>query len=261
MEMIPLREVRLVKFAASNSLSALFFIVALFVGSGCNKSASSALPTPEEAKEIVTDYLKKKSGASSFSSPIEVTKESLKDNGIWGQMKGKYDAPPNYETLYRDIGNDLTVIDKMFASDDDKQWGRAIRILFELCEISRDAAVDPWLSARICDAYLLPNLDKIEDKPKHGPDREQVMQYVARVYRNNEETDRLINLGKFYLTKFGDSKRADVVRWHVARALEGKGQKQEAVTYYKQITYSSLTNEAAQRIRSIEASTKAAAKK
>src|SRR5689334_15240473 len=66
------------KKAVLTSIAILLVALFAWAWTASQKNNRSAkLPTPEEAKEILTDYLKEKSGHSTFSSSIEVTKESL----------------------------------------------------------------------------------------------------------------------------------------------------------------------------------------
>jgi hypothetical protein len=205
------------------------------------KAGSRPLP-PAESRELVLDYLKKKSGKDDFTTSFDFSKL----RSPWDTLKTAYDAPPTYEAVYRSIGEHLQIAEKMINSEERKHQGQGLKMMGDLAEVANEVAVDPWLSGRICDAYMMPHLGKFEENPKNGPSREQVMHYIGKIYRNAGENDRLIELGKLYIADAPSSRRSDEIRWRLVRALESKGEHKEALKILGEIKDPSLTNEVAQ---------------
>jgi hypothetical protein len=215
----------------------------VFGGWTAYKKQSSRPLTPEETKELVADYLTKQTGKKEFKVPLEITKEK----NPWQILQVAYQAPPDYKTVYRAIGEHLFVADTMLASSDEKERAWGMRILLGVTTEAIETAYDPWLSARIDEAYLLPNLDKFEDS-KHGPNSEQLMHYVMRAYREAEENDNLVNAYKLYLEKYGSSSRADDVRRRIAYLLRSLGKKEEAQKYLSEIGSARIAEKTARKI-------------
>ncbi|MBA4149669.1 MAG: hypothetical protein H0X66_16275 [Verrucomicrobia bacterium] len=214
-----------------------------------NKAPSHPL-TPEGNKTLVQRYLKQRAERNEFKPVMEVAS----DKNPWNLLKVQYDQPPDYKTVYRNIGEHLMIAEHLLSQSEARQQANGMRIASELCDIAVDVAVDPWLAARICDAYIMPNLDKIEEKPKNGPSREQYMNIAAKIYRVAEEKERQIELGKAYLAQATPGQRADQARWRLARTLEQNGDKKEALKYFQEITHPSLTNDVTRRIATLEKS-------
>lgn len=208
--------------------------------------------TAEGNKELVQKYLQQRGERSEFKPNAEI----LKEKNPWNTLKAEYDAPPDYKTVYRSIGDHLAIAEHLLNEEQERQHINGMRLAAELCDVAIEIAVDPWLAARICDAYIMPNLDKIEEKPKNGPSRDQFMQIAGKIYRAAEETKRQVELGKAYLAQAAPGQRADQARWRLARTLEQNGEKKEALKYYREITHASLTNEVARRIATLETSLK-----
>jgi hypothetical protein len=209
---------------------------------------ANALGAPEDSKGILAKYLKEKSGKTDFTIPLDAAKEK----NPWTVLRTAYDAPPDYKTVYTAIGQHLFVTDALLRDDDAKEQQKGLRLAAELCEVSREVAYDSWLGARICDAYLLPNIDLVEEKPRNGISREQFVQMIARIYKNADEPDRMIQLGKMLLANSGNGRRADGIRYRLARELEQRGEHKDAARYLREITDPSLTNEASRRLVIVE---------
>ncbi len=216
----------------------LFLAVGLaFGGYGIYKKRAARPLTAEETKVLIANYLEKRTGESEFKISLEV----MKEKNPWETLKQKFDAPVDYKAVYRAIGEDLFVADNLLGSTEAKDNQNGLRVLMELCDVSNDVAVDPWLGARIADAYIMPNLGKADNLVKRGISREQVMRFVAKVYENADDKDKQIELCKMALAEIGSSNsklkvKSDYIRWKLANLLDRKGQHDEAIVVYKQIT-------------------------
>lgn len=210
----------------------VFVILSLVSGSvwggwAIYKKSSSQPLSPLDAKELVFDYLEKKTGKSSFTSSFDITK----DKKPWRTMEPQYDAPPDYKTVYRNIGEHLVIAEKLLSDSDKRTQYSGLRVILGLMEVANEVAVDPWLSARICEAYLIPLTEKTGDEIDPNFSREQLMHIASRAYREAGEDDRLIELGKAYLSKYSSSPHAENVRRQLGYLLRSKGRNQEAQQY------------------------------
>ncbi len=234
----------------------LLVIVGAALATLKNKTHPQHPLTPEANKAAVDSYLKERAETSAFIPEMEAVKEK----NPWNVLEPRYEAPLDYKTVYRNIGEDLIIADQLINGTIERDQILGMKMITDLCDVAIDVAVDPWLAARISDGYLIPNLDKIEEKPKNGPGREVFMIRARKIYKEAEETDRLIALGKSYLAQNPPVDRADRIRWSLGRELEQKGETKEALKYFREISHSSLTNEANKRITSLEQKVKTLSK-
>lgn len=211
-----------------------------FGGWAAYQKISSRPLTPEQTRSLVTKYLQKQSGKDEFKASVDVSKEK----NPWQTLKSVYDAPPDYKTVYRAIGEHLQIAENLLQSSEERDRQNGMRIIAELLDVANDVAYDPWLEARIADGYLLPNADKIGDNPKRGLTAEQIYHFAGKAYRNAEEDDKLIELSKSYLAKYSSSSRADDIRRRLAFLLQSKGKQKEAQMYLAQIKSSQVAEKA-----------------
>ncbi|MFN7140997.1 MAG: tetratricopeptide repeat protein [Limisphaerales bacterium] len=212
--------------------------------------------TPEGSKALLQKHLRQRAERSEFKANLEL----LKEKQVLNPIKAAYDAPPDYKTVYRNIGDHLALVEHLLRQPEGREQVQGMRIAAELADTSVDVAVDPWLAARIVDTYIMPNLERVEEKPKNGPTREHFMNIAGRIYRQAEEKDRQIELAKAYVEQAPPGQRADQARWRLARALEQNGDHKEALKYLNEIKHPSLTNDVARRIPIIEQNMKTARK-
>lgn len=240
---IPLKKVLL-------TLTVLLAVVGLaFGGWAAYKKVTNRPLTPEESKRLIANYLEEKSGASDCKSSIDISKEK----NPWQALKFVYDSPPDYKTVYRAIGEHLSVAEELLGRSEPRAQQNGLRIVAELLAVANEVACDAWLGARIADGYIVPNFDKAADNARQGMDGEQLMHWAGRAYHNAEEGNKLIDLGKLYLTKFGSSPRADDVRRRLANMLQNQGRKKEAQVYLSQIKNSSSDPKSRRNGQSAEA--------
>ncbi len=226
----------------------LLLVGASWGGRQIYKKISARPLTPQESKKLVVNYLEKKSGQSDFKSSLDISQEKKP----WQLLKVQYDAPPDYPTVYRLIGEHLSMADQLIHNSDSRQQENGLRIVTELCDVAQNVAVDSWLSARICDAYILPNLSKIEENPKRGLSREQLMHLAGKIYLSAEEKDKAIDLGKIYIAQTSSKSRADAARWRLGNLLENKGDRQEALKYYHEISDPNFKSKLSKHIAMLE---------
>ena len=195
---------------------------------GCKKedsrSESKRTYTAADAKEAIAKQLKRQTGRDEFKAPLEITKEK----NPWLTLQAAYDAPPDYKTVYRSMGEHIFIAENMMSSSDARTAANGLRIIAELTDVARDVAYDPWFGARLADAYLVPAIDRVGESVRYGLNSEQLYHISGRAYKEADEDEALINLGKSYLAKYGDSPRAADIRQRLVYTLQRKGRKEEA---------------------------------
>ncbi len=178
--------------------------------------------SPEESRELVDKYLKKKSRRSDFKTSLDALK---KEKRPWEVLAKQYDSVPDYETVYRLIGEHLWIAENYLKSSEKRDQRIGLQLLREEVEVASDIAVDDWLACRICEAYLVPIFkkdDQLSDENEH------LVYIVGRKYAEADETENEIDLEKYYLSKKDSGRFVDWARYRLVRLLENAGRHDEA---------------------------------
>jgi hypothetical protein len=207
-----------------------------------SSATSSRYLTPEQAKDKLWDYLHERSNTSEFKPSLDISKEKRP----WRAMEPFYAAPPDYKTVYRLIGEHLTLAETILKDPDVKRQQDGVRVIIELCNIAKDVAVDPWLASRMCDAYILPLAENATD-PKS-----ELMRFAANIYREANETGRLLEMGRTIIAKNPSGERADDIRYRLGQLLVSQGDYKGAIEFLRGIKNPRYTNEVSRRIASLE---------
>jgi len=208
------------------ALAASLATLVWFVG---RKSRPQILTAPQ-AKAWIASYLKSRTGRSEFRPSFDPSQAGAKSP--WDALKPAYDAPPDYPSVYRAIGEHLVVAEQYLNSTNSRHVLHGMKIIAGLADVSNEIAYDPRLGARICDAHLLPNLDLLDTANRPGLTKEQLLMAAIRAYRHADEDENVIVVSKRYLTEYPDGPRAGDVRERLRHLLRQKGRGKEAEAFF-----------------------------
>ena len=161
----------------------------------------------------------------------------------------------SYENIYYAIGQQLWVVDKLLASRDSIEQQQALSMAVEASQHAATGAEQPWLAARIWEAYLLPNLALADAKGRIGYTPASLLAQATAVF---ERADELPNAVKtlqlsLQLTLTNAPARADAVRYALGSALERSAHFDEALKLYREIEDTNYLKYTEQRIPATEA--------
>jgi hypothetical protein len=193
--------------------------------------------TLAETREAVDKYLREKADRKEFKSAIDFSKEKRP----WETIRAQYDAPPDYKTVYRLLGEHLVFAETLLNSSDTRQQQSGLRLVMQLSDIASDVAVDDWLSARICEAYLLPNISKGEGSRKSAPKQDMIRFAGRAMGRADAAAGDPANRKPW-------KRGGDEIRMRIANLLMESGQYEEAVSVLRTINDKAFTNAAQQQI-------------
>src|SRR5688500_6471943 len=97
---------------------------------------------------------------------------SAQENQYNNRGRTQASNAPTYQALYKLIGEQLTVVDRLLVETNQNRQRIGIFVAKEASRHAIDAAQNGWLAARICEFYLWPNLDRSDygsgskDKPR-----------------------------------------------------------------------------------------------
>jgi chromosome segregation ATPase len=158
----------------------------------------------------------------------------------------------SYKTLYELIGRHLALAEKLLAARQFESNRTALTLAREAVEIATDPTEDPWLAARICQAYLWPNLE-MADPPGRPPENaEALLQTCQAAFVRAGETNHVIQNYRLALQHAATERRRDLARYYLAFTLEQTGELHEAAQLYRQVQDSNLVAQAARRLTVVE---------
>jgi hypothetical protein len=231
---------------------------------------SSKSKSPAQVKKQIARYLRNKSEQSDFKVDLperllhpEVGKErpnrsNRNRNRDWrsrrrdvavpnlGEFSGKFRAALNeatdYKTIYKLIGEHLWAADQMLDKPSLTQKEVGVYLTLESARASAEDAYDPWLAARISEAYLWPQLDWAQTNQNSRVNADFILSAAEQSFSQADEPQSVIRSFKYYLARAQDPDRANMIRFRLARLLESEGEYKDALESLQSIQTGSNTN-------------------
>jgi hypothetical protein len=156
-------------------------------------------------------------------------------------LRAQFAEASTYDRMYELIGQELWVASRLFASANLRHRRVALDIARQARSDALDFAQDAWLAARICEAYLWPNLsaaDAPDRRSRMNPER--LLDECADVFWQADETNNALLNYQFYIAAAGSPREADWARAQLSRTYTQIGDFKAAVGQLKAIK---LTND------------------
>lgn len=161
-------------------------------------------------------------------------------------------APGSYAQLYRIIGQQLASADGLLTDPDPVRRRMGLKLAREACGHAMADSTDVWLAARICEAYVWPNVDLLDTKPGSHERAIELLQTSRRVFFSTDETNSVLTNYYLLLTRAPDRRAADTFRVELADWLEEKGDVKFAHTVLVGIQDSQVLASASERITRVK---------
>lgn len=179
-------------------------------------------------RSVVMKYLDKKSGLIPWNSP-----ESLRQvKEPWLELARLLQSANDYFSMYRHLGEYLRLAEQMLSSKEQEQQLNGIRIALAASRGAAASAEDGWVSARICEAYLVPNLALCDAKTP--PTRDQLIATSVNAFQA-EDVDGQIRVYKRIVSRETALHQADWARNQLAAVLSSVKRDKEALVLLKEI--------------------------
>ena len=200
--------------------------------------------TVAETRKAIRSYLHKQSGVKEFkptTAEASTNSTSADDESRKQKQKRKREDPPqeklagesrrsvgeasDYPTIYRLIGENLARVDLLLTSNTVPQTEAALLLAADACRVALDSAVNGWLSARIAEAYLWPQVDFVEahEKDLRRLDTDRLLDITDQAFQAAGETKNVAENYRLLIAKSGRANKADKARFRLGRYLEGAG--------------------------------------
>ncbi len=168
------------------------------------------------------------------------------------ELRRQVNEAASYADIYLVVGQNLWIADRLLAGNDAAQQRLAVTLAGIAVEAANDAAQNPWLGARICEAYLWPNLERADPPDKPRQLLEQLLQTCNATYQRADESNNVIKNYQLMLRYVTNEPRADAARYSLAHMLELTGQWEQARRHYREIQHSNFLPAAEQGLSRVE---------
>ena len=208
---------------------------------GWRKYQSRTL-TVTETRQAIRTYLHKQSGVKEFkpttaepstnstSADDESRKQKRKrgeapQEKLAGEFRRSVGEANDYATIYRLIGENLSRVDLLLSSNTVPQTETATLLAADACRVALDSAVNGWLSARIAEAYLWPQVDFVDahEKDLRRLDTERLLDLTDQAFKAAGETKNITQNYRLLIAKSNRGNQADKARFRLGRHLEDAG--------------------------------------
>ena len=238
---------------------------------GWRKYESRTL-TVAETRSAIRSYLHKQSGVKEFkpttAEPSTNSASADDDSRRQKQKRKREDGPQeklagefrrsvgeahDYPTIYRLIGENLARVDLLLSSNTVPHTETATLLAADACRVALDSAVNGWLSARIAEGYLWPQVDFVDahEKDLRRLDTERLLDLTDQAFKAAGETKNVTLNYRLLIAKSSPGNKADKARFRLGRYLEDAGDFAGALQVLQEVT---ATNNAGlqRRIASIQ---------
>lgn len=144
-------------------------------------------------------------------------------------------AAASYDTMYRFVGEQLKAADTVLAGTNEAREFTALALAGEASIYARTNALDYWLSARICDAYLWPRLALVEGTNRAGVSQDAVLTVCELAYRDASETNNMIRAYETIMARSSRTASTDQARFRLALIYIDHGRNAEALSLLKSL--------------------------
>ena len=141
-----------------------------------------------------------------------------------------------YDAMYRAIGQELFVAQRFLASKNLEHRREGVTIALAAARQALGFVMNGFVAARICEGYVLPNLDlATERSPRSTFNEENLLGQCAEIFRRNEEPGNVVRTYQIYLAGVKNPQRVDWARSQIATAYEQAGDAKSALAVIRQI--------------------------
>ena len=142
----------------------------------------------------------------------------------------------SYEEMYLAIGQELFVAKRLLSSGNREHRREGVNIALSAARQALNYAMNGYVAARICDGYILPNLDLATDRNARSAfNEDNLLGQCADIFRRNEERNNVVRVYELYLKSAKNPARADWARSQIAMAYDQAGDPKNALAAWRDI--------------------------
>jgi hypothetical protein len=142
----------------------------------------------------------------------------------------------SYEVMYQTIGRELFVARRLLDSANREHRREAVNIALAATRQAMNYVMNGAVAARICEGYILPNLDLATDRNTRSVFNEQnLLRQCADIFRRNEEPNNVVRTYELYLASATNPASKDWARSQIFMAYEQAGDAKRALATWREI--------------------------
>jgi hypothetical protein len=223
-------------------------------------------PTTAQVKRSIWKFLAKKSGGRKFKPELDLSAAAdlarpttltvtnktgsvrtvtrtgrtggrvLPETTFSAYFRTNQQDAGSYEHMYQLIGEQLFVADKLLESTEASRQVMGLVMASEASTYARTNVQSLWLSARICEAYLWPNLTLVETTNRNLLTPGTILDLCEASFKEAGETNHLIRIYEHLIAQTQGSKtQVDLARFRLSRLYQGQNRDTEALKLLKEI--------------------------
>ena len=221
------------------------------------KTAKARPLATEEVKRSIWKFLSKQTGEKDFHTPLDIPTNmpggviTVVTNSAGGvtttrtvrartagtaasiYFRTNQEHAATYTEIYRFVGQQLAFAERLLTNHDTGQRPLALVMASEATAYTRTNAMNPWLGARICEAYLWPNLSLLDATNRPPITMESVLNICDATFKGAGETNNILRNYEFMVTKV--RRPSESTRYRLARLYQDAGEDAKALEQLKQI--------------------------
>ena len=148
----------------------------------------------------------------------------------------KLATAPSYDAMYKILGEELFVAKGLLGSGNPEHRKQGVMLALAASRQAINYAENGQVAARICEGYMLPNLDLANDTNKRSPfNEENLLSQCADIFRRNFEYNNVVRTYQIYLAGVKNAQRADWARSQIGMAYEQAGDAKSALQAFREI--------------------------
>ncbi len=215
----------------------------------------SALTAKQRAvRQLQTDITDREAAAVKLRRELYLKEEALSGQfaSFMRHVRTNVNTAASFEIIYAYIGRALWTADRLLDSADPVQQRQAVAFAEEVAQQAVRDAENGWLGARICEAYLWPNVELVEQGGKGRAMAESVLQTCGDIFTRAGEHQNVVKNYRLLLARAQTERRADTLRYYLGTELEQAGDLAEALKVFRLVQDTNLVRQTERRISIIE---------
>ncbi len=142
----------------------------------------------------------------------------------------------SYDAMYKVIGQELFVAKGLLASGNPEHRRQGVLVALGASRHASAYAMNGAVAARICEGYLLPNLDLANDTNRRSTfNEENLLRQCADIFERNYEFNNVVRTYQVFLDTTKNPDRRDWARSQIGQAYEQANDPRHALEAYRQI--------------------------
>lgn len=192
-------------------------------------------PAPSEVTAVTVTNSTAVTNNSGRVRAVKTTRLALPGSAWSTWFRSGHEQSTTYKDMYRLIGQQLALADRLLTNSHLQAQQTGLLMAGEASAYARTNTVNVWLGARICEAYLWPNLGLVETNKAGLFSTDAVLNLCDVAFKDAGETNHIIKNYELLIAKTTRPAQLDTTHYRLARIYMDIGANQKALEQFNQI--------------------------